>query len=128
MSPTLRRHVLPLCAAFGWLWMLLPFHTLGIDALILALLQAALLFSLKRKEQFFIPMLAYPIKLRPMILSDCLRDAGWWIVLTLPLLIPHAGVQLQILSCSAWRLPDLSACCSNSSSFRMAIWERRQPG
>lgn len=97
MSPTLRRHVLPLCAAFGWLWMLLPFHTLGIDALILALLQAALLFSLKRKEQFFIPMLAYPIKLRPMILSDCLRDAGWWIVLTLPLLIPHAGVQLQIL-------------------------------
>ena len=38
MSPTLRRHVLPLCVVFGWLWMLLPFHTLGIDGLVLALL------------------------------------------------------------------------------------------
>lgn len=76
-----------LCLAAVWLWQLLPLYMLETDALALAGVNAAALTLLKQKEERWIPLLAYPVRLRPLICRAILRDLFWWFMLTLPFLI-----------------------------------------
>ena len=77
-------YLLAASALFLWGWNLLLPAMLFIDMFLLALVSALADLLLKQREETWIPLLAYPLSPRPLILRTCLRHCGWWLLFSLP--------------------------------------------
>lgn len=97
-----KTYLLAASALFLWGWNLLLPAMLFIDMFLLALVSALADLLLKQREETWIPLLAYPLSPRPLILRTCLRHCGM-----------VAAVQSSFLPVSICR-------CDHSAAVRIA--------
>ena len=94
-----KTYLLAASALFLWGWNLLLPAMLFIDMFLLALVSALADLLLKQREETWIPLLAYPLSPRPLILRTCLRHCGWWLLFSLPFCLFRSVDAIILLLC-----------------------------